>query len=63
MPLYDDIKKGNVDFLLQAFNARKETLLKQIRKGGNQQSFLRWQACVDALDAACHFLNQYKSNR
>ena len=62
MPLYDEIRKGNVDFLLQAFNARKDILLNQIRKGGSHQSFIRWQACVEALEAVCDFLNKYKSN-
>lgn len=61
MPLYDEIKAGNVNFLLQAFNTRKEILMKQIRKGGDHQSFIRWQACVEALEAACHFLSQSQS--
>lgn len=60
MPLYEDIRQGNVGFLLQAFTARKEVLLKQIRQGSTQQNVIRWQACVEALDAACHFLTQQK---
>lgn len=61
MPLYNEIEQGNVDFLLKAFLSRREKLQLQIRQGGTQEDFARWQACVDALDAACIFLNQHKS--
>lgn len=60
MPLYDQMIKGEVEELLKAFNQRKETLLKKIRAGGEQERFKRWQASVDALEAACVFLEQYK---
>lgn len=62
LPLYDEIRQGNVGFLLKAFVARKEKLQLQIRQGGAQEDFARWQACVDALDAVCIFLNQHKSS-
>ena len=60
MPLYDQIAKGDVEELLKAFNQRKEILLKKIRAGGEQEKFKRWQASVDALEAACVFLATFK---
>lgn len=61
MPLYEQLKKGEVEQLLNAFNHRKEILLKKIRVGGGQEEFKRWQACVEALDAACVFLKNYQN--
>ena len=61
MPLYDEIKTGNVDFLLQSFEQRKNLLQKQIRSGGNKEDFSRWQACIEALDATCAFLIEHKT--
>lgn len=58
--LYSEIKKGNVEFLLEAFIARKGILQREIRKGSHPENVVRWQACVLALDAACHFLNKQK---
>ncbi len=61
MPLYEEIKQGNVDFLIEAFGRRKEILLAHIRKGSSRQNVIRWQACVEAIESACHLLNKYKS--
>lgn len=61
MPLYEQLKKGEIGQLLSAFNHRKETLLKKIRAGGGPEEFKRWQACVAALEAACSFLENYQN--
>ncbi len=58
--LFDEIKKGNIGFLLDAFTARKTILMQQIRKGSAPADIARWQACISALEAACTFLTNRK---